>query len=549
MDIVKYSIEDSEAFAPFVSTMEGTGAGMENSYVMFECDNSAARMLAESLAEFGIMSPAMEAEGDNVPKEPSAQGQRQQGQPEPAGRETPQGKKVAVQERKRGAGAGKGAVAEDPERKEAIDAISRKVETLGLDDDETRLVMRHASRYLDAEARKSGGLPGDAYMRVASSPATLGKLVFGVIQKTDPELFDRLKASGRISGKDGNAVSLTGKKKDEVADALSRIVGQVEVPDAFNVEIDDSEWDNALITDFGFPMINLTSTLVRDMLRSPDPSAQRRAYREFKKQLASDPDVAKALSIGMGMFGGGSKRGEARTDKSAKIGTPRAEMDSREDNVLVEGPVSAIADTFRNPVEILKSIAQNKGTPCRRNNLVVMYDEIAGKEGDSDELVKATPLGVSGGVLVDLNKTVPVPMSHLTAFYSIVDPKASFASYAKAMAEVNRKHDNAGKGIGGKLSSAGQKLLAKVSKGARKRIADERNTEIMRSMAELADYIDSNGHPPFYLLKPKSEPKEVDRWSDEDAAHGYKMITVNVDGHKAGMIVKEATANALFRVG
>ena len=71
--------------------------------------------------------------------------------------------------------------------------------------------------------------------------------------------------------------------RQHTPDDFSDIVGQIEVPDAFNVEIDDSEWDNAVVTSFGFPMINLTSTLVREMLRSRDPKTQKRAYKEFKK--------------------------------------------------------------------------------------------------------------------------------------------------------------------------------------------------------------------------------------------------------------------------
>ena len=280
----------------------------------------------------------------------------------------------------------------------------------------------------------------------------IGKLVFAVIQKTDPEFYEELKKSGKLNTKGENTASLA--QKNEISKAISEIVGQIEVPDAFNVEIDDSDWENAVIKSYGFPMINLSSPLVREMLRAQDPKQQKRAYKEFKKQLNSDPDVAKALGLGiMGTLGIGGHDDGANTDKQARIDA-RTESVSGNDTVLVEGPIDGIKDALgdiknalKSPVDVLKSIARGKGTPCHRNNLVVMYDDIEGKSGESQEGVKVIPLGVSDGVLVDQNLSVTVPMSHLSAFYSVVDPKASFKSYAKAMAEVNTKSDNANKGL------------------------------------------------------------------------------------------------------
>ena len=99
---------------------------------------------------------------------------------------------------------------------------------------------------------------------------------------------------------------------------------------------------------------------------------------------------------------------------------------------------------------------------------------------------------------------------------------------------------------------AGKKLLSKIpilGSGAREDLKGQNANELMAAMGDLATYIKENGHPPFYLLKPKTEPKEIDKWSDEDAARGYQMITMLLDGHKAGMIMKESIAKALFKVG
>lgn len=633
MDFIEYDIKDSGAFAPFISTMEGTGAVIDGSRVMFESDNSAAKMLADTLMEYEIMFPAMEAGGKKAA--PAAGGETPS--PAPASpvetkpsaapkkavakKVKPVTKKAAPTktapaaaptkaaapaaevktEKKDGAPAAevektatptetkvekekdavpvaekatsdaeaasvvaseaspksadpatgkKIAPAEGSYKKEVYQNIIEKIDSLGLDRGMTKAVEKKVTGFIDAKVGKAGGKASEIYTKLAEDPMTLSKMVFAVIQRTAPTLYEELKETGKLNDKGENTASLT--QKTELSKAISQLVGQIEVPDAFNVEIDDSEWDNALIKTYGFPMINLTSPLVREMLRAQEPKAQKRAYKEFKKQLKSDPDVAKALGIGlMGTLGLGGSSADAKTDTKTKIDA-KTEAVNADGKVLVEGPIGDIANALKSPVDVLKSIAQNKGTPCHRNNLVVMYDEIEGKSGDSSETVKVTPLGASGGTLVDLNLSVPVPMNHLTAFYSVVDPKASFKSYAKAMAEVNKKSDNAKLGVGGAAAAAGKQLLSKIpllGRGAKKDLEAKESDGITKALGELAMYVKENGHPPFYLLKPKSDPKEIDRWSDEDAANGYQMITMMVEGHKAGMIMKSKTAEALFKVG
>lgn len=626
MDFYKYSIEDAGTFSSFTATLENAGATVDGSKVMFESDNSAAKMLADTLVEYEIMAPLMEA-GQDANPEPAESMDVQNNV------ETPEvqsaGQNTVVKDTQSGAEKRKTLTIEkDPRRVKIGKRIDDFLKELGVDEKSSVRIRKAAFERIETEAgkfktRRAAAAVYDKYanndkavtdalvftliknralhaIRVKlyemglDKRETLGiaetvlkngmhehsreelvnlpndmtpfrhlffdamqdvspefkKNIFAKIQKNDPEFYEELKESGKLSDKGENAASLT--RKTEISKALSRIVGQVEVPDAFNVEIDDSEWENALITAFGFPMINLTSTLVREMLRAQEPKAQKRAYKEFKKQLKADPDVAKALGIGvMGTLGLGGGKNDATTDKKARIDT-RVEGVNADDKVLVEGAATDISNALKNPVDVLKSIAGNKGTPCRRNNLVVMYDEIDGKSGDSNENVTVIPLGVSGGTLVDLNKSVPVPMSHLTAFYSVVDPKASFRSYAKAMAEVNAKSDNASKGLGDAAAAAGKKLLSKIpllGRGAKNELEAKEADGITKAMGELAMYIKENGHPPFYLLKPKGEPKEVDHWSDEDAANGYQMITMMVEGHKAGMILKAKTAEALFKVG
>ena len=58
------NIKNLDAFASFKSTLEDTGAVVDGSVICFEADNSNARMLVESLIEYDIASPLMEAVTD-----------------------------------------------------------------------------------------------------------------------------------------------------------------------------------------------------------------------------------------------------------------------------------------------------------------------------------------------------------------------------------------------------------------------------------------------------------------------------------------------------
>lgn len=576
------NIQNLDAFASFKSTLEDAGAVVDGSVIRLESDNSNARMLVESLAEFGIVSPLMEAAVAISPEDAAntlldhvgeviqklygrSSGELKQRIYEMTEGQIQDGIKVAPKllvkaatELSKGqnntlTAIVKHVAASDPnlgkqieagghaDRPEIEEGVKTTLKGLGLDEETFNVVYGQVCQFLLKKAEGNSKY----YDALKVDSPTLPKLVFTAIQTVNPDLYKKLKVDGKLNARTAGTASMA--HEDDIKAALAKILNQVEVPDAFDVEVDDTEWDNAVITAFGFPMINLTSTLVRDMLRAPDPTAQKRSYKEFKKQLKADPSVATALGVGvLGKFGMRATGQSAGTDKKVGIdaSVPKEESVGQDGNPIMEGVLTDIKNTFKSPVEILKAIAQNKGTPCRRNNLVVMYDDIAGKSGDSNESVKATPLGVSGGVFVDLNKSVQVPVSQLAAFYSVVDPKASFGSYAKAMAEVNTKRDNAEKGLVSSIASGiKDKFTGKKTKEANAADAAK------NAAKDLAEYFIENGHPPFYLLKPKSEPKEIDRWCDGEMNNGFQMVIVNVDGHKAGMILKGDVAETLFKVG
>ena len=566
------NIKNLDAFASFKSTLEDAGAVVDGSVICFEADNSNARMLVESLIEYDIASPLMEAVTDpnaakdmligkvdeivnNAYRSSSEQLRAKIAQAVKKGIENAVSSSPDVLTRAATALEGNDVNglkkivrstvnaltrtdsdfasqvgAADDVRKGPVDElVAKTLEKLGLDADQHQQIVATVKNFIQTKAEANPNY----FSYLTKSPPTLAKLVFTAIQKESPDLYEQLKTSGKLKNRSDTTASMAGNQSvDDIKAELMRVLNQVEVPSALVLEEeDDSEDDKAVVTAYGFPMINLTSTLVREMLRAQDPSAQKRAYKVFKKQLKADPDIASALSMGiggtLGVRGSGQSAGRdtgARIDASVPEKNEKTEAVGQDGNPLMEGLLTTVKNAFKSPINILKAIAQNKGTPCLRNNLVVMYDDIAGADSDSNNTVKATPLGVSAGVFTDLNKQVQVPASHLAKFYSVLDPKKAFGSYAKAMAEVNTKSNNA-------------KKDAALATGNKKAAED------------LAKYFVENGHPPFYLLKPRSEPKEIARWCDEDMSNGFSMIFITLEDHKFGMVVKEDVAKALFRVG
>ena len=647
MDFYKYSIEDAGTFSSFAATLENAGATVDGSKVMFESDNSAAKMLADTLVEYDIITPMMEAGQAPAQEQPAVNNQQKQQakqarkpsaqKPTATDKGTADGVDGVVAGEKnsgklndkgeqpkrdaspgpaqeqpsgntqpnatRGAGgnkSGKGAmsvvaakakeyisnemgihsekvkgmvaglvkqvlekyagrddiiknfkenpnalkasinrwVSKNNDINSAVEAEKKKTE----DNIKSSQNETNASEMADKMVKKLGitdeRIKADLVKKYndenarARAKGNKNRELADVVEvlKRFPDVFDEVKDSGAFE-KMGYEVTDDGliKKKSNSGARSENGIGAIGIPEAFTVEPDESEWENAVITSFGFPMVNLSSPLVRDMLRATDPKQQKRLYEELTKQMKKQPAIANAL--GMGVLGTLGLRNSGQKSKSTTV-----KLDSVNGgaNPVMEGPVTVAKDIISGrasmtPVDILKLVANQKGTPCKRNPLYVRAEQLEGK-GDDDN-VKVVPIGNG---LKKKNQELEVPLKHLTTFYTVIDPKQSFGAYVKAYAELAMKNKN-----------------IKFWSGLRSESAKEKQVKAGMADAEkhLKEYVEENGTMPFYLLKARSQPKEIDRWSDEDALHGYQLVVMNVDGHKAGMFLTEDTAEALFRVG
>ena len=238
MDFLKYYIKDSGAFAPFISTMEDAGADIEGSRVMFESGNSAAKMLADTMVEYEIIAPMMEAGQAPAQEQPAVNNQQKQQTKQAA---KPRAQKPTATD-KGTAGGVDGVVAgetktpqrkkapkpaDDPNRKEILENISAKLAELGIEGVDASPIQIRVARYIDGEAKKAQENWPEVYEKYAGNPMGIGKLVFAVIQKTDPEFYEELKKSGKLNIKGENTASLA--QKNELSNAISKIVGEIEV--------------------------------------------------------------------------------------------------------------------------------------------------------------------------------------------------------------------------------------------------------------------------------------------------------------------------------
>ena len=241
MDFLKYYIKDSGAFAPFISTMEDAGADIEGPKVMFESGNSAAKMLADTLVEYDIIAPMMEAGQAPAQEQPAVNNQQKQQAKQAA---KPRAQKPTATD-KGTAGGVDGVVAgetktpqrkkapkpaDDPNRKEILENISAKLAELGIEGVDASPIQIRVARYIDGEAKKAQENWPEVYDRYASNPMGIGKLVFAVIQKTDPEFYEELKKSGKLNIKGENTASLAQKNERvrhlDLPDDLGNRIGQ-----------------------------------------------------------------------------------------------------------------------------------------------------------------------------------------------------------------------------------------------------------------------------------------------------------------------------------
>lgn len=330
-------------------------------------------------------------------------------------------------------------------------------------------------------------------------------------------------SSGRIKLKGDGMYSVQDEKKSASV--------AIQMPAMFDAEPDDSMWNEMIVNDFGFPIINLGHPAVAKIIKSENPEEECPGdLKQFKKAVYGD----KRLTA---VFGEG--------------GISRVVL-GKMANLLTLGIAGATVDAGKRADRIIKELHEKGGRIAHRNLLVVDYDDIVDADPDNSELkIEAAVYSRAKKKAIGV---LEVPVSALAQFYSAVDPLKSASIYI----EVAASNDKIGKSLDECSAISGEALMegpASWIAGKARAVQDfftgEKATSPEKTdggkIAELkekwVECLNRNGHPPFYVLKPKSANKEVDVISNSATGQAgtsggkVNMVTMKVGDHKGAIFM------------
>lgn len=371
-----------------------------------------------------------------------------------------------------------------------------------------------------------------------------------------------------------------------------QVTGNIQMPAIFESEPDDSMWNEIVITEFGIPMINLGHPAVKKVLASENPEEDCPGeLKMFKSKVYENPGLQK-------VFGkGGFNR--VIVDKAF--------------NLLTLGVAGATTDAGKRADRIVKELKEKGGMSTHRNLLLVKYDDIVDVDPENADItIKALAYNRANKKFMG---ELDVPAQTLAQFYSAVDPVKSSKIYIEmynnedvgdygfagsqnsGSSTYDQKTRNdilshigeassIDKGeplfeyAGATAQSENKKplyeyilatalavgaaaavpqirnLVAGVRGGNKNNTvgnAKENNGEQFAQLKkEYVEMLSKEGHPPSYILKPKSANKEVVVISKASTGHlhGGKvlMVSLKIGEHQAACFMGPETVKKYFSV-
>ena len=318
--------------------------------------------------------------------------------------------------------------------------------------------------------------------------------------------------------------------------------GDVKMPPMFDAEPDDSMWNEMIINEFGMPIINLSHPAVAKIIKSDNPEEDCPAeLKEFKKAVYGD----KRLTA---VFGEG--------------GISRVIL-GKMANLLTLGIAGATLDAGKRADRIIKELQEKGGHIAHRNLLFIGSDELMDADADNEEL--KIPSAVYNRSKKKVLGSVDVPAPALAQFYSAVDPIKSAKIYLEILASddkiagsLNEAVDadgNAlleGKGLFGKIAGAARSIQDKITGDKAENPSSGDSGKLDELKKKWVSYLEKHGHPPFYVLKPKSANKEVDVISTAETGRAgtsggtVHMVTMKIGEHKGATFMSPKEIKLYF---
>lgn len=319
----------------------------------------------------------------------------------------------------------------------------------------------------------------------------------------------------------------------------------VKMPPLFKTEPDDSMWQDIVVTEFGIPMINLSNPVAKKVITSEHPEQDCPGdLKQFKKAVHGDTRLQK-------VFGNGG---------IVSLGLGKAF------NLLTLGIAAATTDAGKRADRIIKELKEKGGMTTHRNLLMVDYEDIINADPTSESTVKVKPFNRSKGQFLG---ELDVPATMLSQFYSCVDPINSPKIYVDMLSKDDSPLSKAESAKTEGVSSQGDPLvegpldaikntISSIKKGDNEnsndvnRTPEGKNTDNSGIKNNFIRYMSDNGHPPVYILKPKSANKEVVVVSTSGTGliHGGKvnMVTLKVGDHQAAVFMTPKEIKQYFAV-
>ena len=324
-------------------------------------------------------------------------------------------------------------------------------------------------------------------------------------------------SSGRIKIKGEGLYSVQDEKKSASV--------AIQMPAMFDAEPDDSMWNEMIVNDFGFPIINLGHPAVAKIIKSENPEEECPGdLKQFKKAVYGD----KRLTA---VFGEG---GISRVVLGKMV------------NLLTLGIAGATVDAGKRADRIIKELHENGGRIAHRNLLVVDYDKIVDADPDNSELT--IPVTAYSRAKKCTIGNFDIPVSTLSHFYSAVDPLQSAKIYIE-VATADEEFETKVTGSGS-AAATGATSAAKKSKTTEPSKVDSETVKKIKTA--WIEELNKNGHPPYYILKPKSDNKEVDVISNSATGQAgtsggkVNMVTMKVGDHKGAIFMSPKEIQLYF---
>ena len=321
----------------------------------------------------------------------------------------------------------------------------------------------------------------------------------------------------------------------------SQFTGDVQMPSMFDAEPDDSMWNDMVVTQFGIAMVNLSHPAVKKIIHSDNPEEDcPQDLKSFKKAVYGDKRL-------QAVFGKG--------------GFERVIL-GKLSNLLTLGIAAATMDEGKRADRIIKELKEKGGHTAHRNLLLVNYEDIVDADPDNDSaMIPARAYNRSQQKFIgELN----IPASAVAQFYSAVDPIKSAKIYLEMFG-----NENSGVSLDTAMAESVSALeeallegpLSAIAKLSHKVAGDKDpgkgdaapgdGGKFKELKQKFMDYLSKKGHPPAYVLKPKSANKEVDVVSSAETGRSQAsgvvhMVSMKIGEHEAAAFMKPEDIKKYF---